>query len=156
MAITLKEALEERGICYDSSLSNHAQDIAFYNTEELCESLGFILKHIVRLDIEIPANDYSSNGYPIANGITSGGNKMKYGNEYRIYFDTTYNMPDKLLKRLQNDTKNRITGSRFIEACTHLGFQHGIVQNKRQICSNIVSIFSSTKEIDAFNYGLRL
>lgn len=154
--MTLKDELSKRGIQYNSSLSNHAQDIYFNNTEELCECLGFILSHINRLDMEIPEDIQSSIGYPIANGVTSGGNKMKYGSEYRMYFDTINKMPKQLLNRLQKDCKNRITGSRFIESCSYLGFKHGSSQNKAQIKKNILSIFNSIDEINAFNYGLRL
>lgn len=156
MVITLKDELSKRGIVYNSSLSNRAQDIYFDSTEELCECLGFILSHINRLDMEIPDEMQSPIGYPIADGVTSGGNKMKYGSEYRMYFDTTHNMPAQLLSRLQNDSKNRITGSRFIEACSHLGFKHGNSQNKVQIQKNILSIFNSVNEISAFNYGMSL
>ena len=150
------DELRLRGYGYNSQLTNRAQDIFFDNPEELCESLGFILNHIVRFDFEIPANYNPSIGYPIANGTTSGGNPMKYGKEYRIYFDTVYNMPPKLRSRLQDDDQNRITGSFFVEACYYLGFRPGSYQNKSQIQSNILSIFSSSSEQAAFANGLRL
>ena len=153
---TLREELNSRGYGYSSQLTNHAQDIYFDDPEELCESLGFILKHIERFDFEIPENYNPPIGYPIANGTTSGGNPMKYGKEYRIYFDTVRNMPPKLRSRLQNDKQYRITGSFFVEACYYLGFQPGSYQNKSQIQSNILSIFSYTSEQGAFADGLNL
>lgn len=153
---TLGDELNSRGIRYVSQLTNHAQDIYFDNPEELCESLGYILNHIVRFDFEIPANYSPSIGYPIANGTTSGGNPMKYGSEFRIYFDTVRNMPKKLISRLQSDNKKRITGSLFVEACSYLGFQPGSYQNKSQIQEKILSIFSSVSERSAFESGLKL
>lgn len=153
---TLGVELSVRGYRYVSFLSNRAEDIYFDDAEELCESLGFILNHIVRFDFEIPANYNSPIGYPITNGSTSGGNPMKYGREYRIYFDTTNNMPAKLAKRLQKDNQKRITGSLFVEACYHLGFQPGSSQNRKQIQNRIMSIFTSRSEQDAFKHGLHL
>lgn len=153
---TLKEELWARGRVYSSSLTNHADDIFFDNSEELCESLGFIVNHIARFDFEIPANYNPSIGYPITNGTTSGGNPMKYGRQYRIYFDTIVNMPFKLARRLQNDNQNRITGSFFVEACFYLGFIPGSRQNTQQITNTILSIFTSPSEQAAYNNGLIL
>lgn len=154
--LTLKNELRLRGYGYASLLTNHADDIYFDNPEELCESLGFILNHIQRFDFEIPEDYNPSIGYPIVNGTTSGGNPMKYGYQFRIYFNTIRNMPPKLRSRLQNDDQKRITGSFFVEACYYLGFRPGSYQNKSQIQNNILSIFSSTSEQAAFAKGLNL
>ena len=153
---TLKEELWSRGVVYNSTLTSRAQDIIFNDSRELCESLGFIVNHITRFDFEIPANYNPSIGYPITNGTTSGGNPMKYGREYRIYFDTKTNMPLKLAQRLQNDSQIRITGSFFVEACSYLGFTPGSYQNTQQITNKILSIFTSPTEQMAFNHGLTL
>lgn len=153
---TLRSELSARGYRYQSVLSKRAEDIYFDNTEELCESLGFIVKHIVRFDFEIPENFNPTFGYPITDGITSGGNPMKFGRQYRIYFDTIHNMPPKLLDRLQNDNQNRITGSFFVEACYYLGFRTGSYQNFSLIANNINTIFNSSLERNAFTYGQTL
>lgn len=153
---TLKDELRKRGIMYRSSLTNRAEDIFFDDSNELCESLGFIVNHIVRFDFEIPDNYNPPIGYPITNGTTSGGNPMKFGRQYRIYFDTIKNMPPKLLARLQNDNQNRITGSFFVEACYYLGFRVGSHQNLTSIINNVNTIFNSNSERNAFANGQKL
>ena len=153
---TLRDELRARIPSYQSSLSNHAEDIYFDDSVELCESLGFIVSHITRFDFEIPESYNPTVGYPIADGLTSGGNPMKYGRQYRIYFNTVTNMPPKLAGRLQNDNQMRITGSFFVEACSYLGFAPGSYQNTRAIRNNILSLFTSPAEQAAFHYGLTL
>lgn len=153
---TLGEELASRGYSYRSVLGKRAEDIYFDSAEELCESLGFIVTHITRFDIETPQNLNPAAGYPITNGTTPGGLPMKFGSQYRIYFDTTYNMPSKLRGRLQNDNQNRITGSRFVEACLRLGFRAGTWQDRQSIIRNIGAIFNSRSERAAFAAGQRL
>lgn len=153
---TLRQELAYRGYGYQSVLTNHAEDIYFDDVEELCESLGYIVNHIVRFDFEIPKNLNPTMGYPITNGTTSGGNPMKLGRQYRIYFDTINNMPPKLLERLQNDNQNRITGSFFVEACYYLGFRVGSYQDFSLIINNINNIFNSNLERNAFANGQTL
>ena len=54
---------------------------------------------------------------------------MKWGKQYRIYFNSIRNMPVELKGRLQNDDKMRLTGSRFIEAGFYIGFVPGSNQD---------------------------
>lgn len=141
--ITFKQILNERRHYYKSVLSNRAHDIGFDSIEDLCYSLGYILKNISRLDAEIPEHNYSSTpNYKIKDGITTGGFEMKMGPQYRIYLKTIKNIPSSLLTHLQNDNKKRITGSLFIEACIHVGFKHGRTQNNELIISKLKEIFS--------------
>jgi hypothetical protein len=83
---------------------------------------------------------------------------MKWGKQYRIYFDTVRNMPTELLQRLQNDDQNRITGSRFVEACFFVGFAPGsrYNQNMQLIREAIDEIFPNDSEQEAFERGMSL
>lgn len=155
--MTLRDLLADNGIRYASSFSNRAEDIDFDDEEELFEALGYILNHYQRFDFEIP-DDHRMlhNAYPIANGMTAGGNEMKYSGEYRIYFRTIRNMPDKLHRRLQNDNRNRITGSLFIESCYYLGFEPGSTQNEALIETRIHDLTQNDAEEEAFNRGYNL
>lgn len=153
---TLRQELAIRGHRYQSVFSGHAEDIYFNDADELCESLGFIVTHIARFDFETPENLNPTAGYSIANGPTASGHPMKYGRQYRIYFDTTYNMPQKLRGRLQKDNQNRITGSLFVEACSYLGFCPGTWQNRQSIINDINAIFNSKSERAAFAFGRTL
>lgn len=155
--MTLKDELNSRGIKFDSNFTDRAGDIDFDSTEELCESLGYITKHFKRLDSEIPEGSEEKGSYSISDGLTSGGNKMKYGKESRMYFDSTDNMPKKLSQRLQNDDKKRITGSKFLEACSKLGFVNGTAdeQDMKMIQSKIEDVFNSKEEKEAFKKGLK-
>ena len=123
----------------------------------LCYSIGYILRHAQRIDAEIPEEQISEIlrdilSYPIAMGNTSGGNAMKWGKQYRIYFNSIRNMPVELKRRLQNDGKMRITGSRFIEACFYIGFIPGSNQDRDLIFEVMNRIFDN-EEIKYFNAG---
>ncbi|MCM1488156.1 MAG: hypothetical protein NC203_07305 [Firmicutes bacterium] len=155
--VTLKDILRGNGFNYTSAFSYRAEDIYFDDTVELCFALGYILGHYKRFDFEIPEDLPSIPGcYEITNGFTSGGNEMKYSGEYRIYFQTIENIPDKLRERLQNDRQMRMTGSLFIEACACLGFVPGYNQNERAIESNILGLFTHPREQRAFCSGLNI
>lgn len=155
--ITLWRLMNMRGIHYRSSFGGRAEDIIFDSSERVFLSLGYLLSHCRRFEFQIPENDTQTyRSYPIANGKTSGGYIMKQTSQYRIYFDTTRNMPDELYGRLQNDNNRRITGSLFVEACYYLGFVAGVVQDYRNIEMNIRSMIKTTSEEDAFEYGLNL
>ncbi|MCM1222033.1 MAG: hypothetical protein NC548_46935 [Lachnospiraceae bacterium] len=153
--VTLKDVLRNSGVNYTSAFSYRAEDIYFDDTVELCCALGYILGHYKKFDFEIPEDLPQISGcYEITNGDTSGGNEMKYSSEYRIYFQTIENIPDKLRERLQNDRKMRMTGSLFIEACACLGFVPGCDQNACAIQTNILSLFKDQEEQSAFYLGL--
>lgn len=152
--MTLGELMEMRGIPYISIFGNRAEDIYFDNSERIFYSLGFIVNHCHRFEFEIPEERPQTFGsYPITNGVTSGGYTMKQANQYRIYFDTIRNMPKELKGRLQNDNNKRITGSKFIEACYHLGFVAGCNQDTRNIIMNIQQLMTNQAENQAFDMG---
>ena len=155
--ITLRQMMNMRGFRYSSFFGGRAEDIYFDSPEKVFLALGYIISHCRRFEFEIPENDPQTyRSYPIANGLTSGGYTMKQKSQYRIYFDTTDNMPVELFNRLQNDNNRRITGSLFVEACHHLGFVAGVYQDYRNIEMNIRSMIRTPSEEDAFEYGLDL
>jgi len=161
MNMTLREILIQRGYEYESALGNRAEDIYFENVEELCISLGYILRHIRRFDAEIPEDwvhviKRVNPNYPITDGLTVSGHKMKYGPEYRIYFENTRQIPDALSARVQNDRQMRMTGSLFVEACMVLGYVHGSEQDMDLIFATMDEIFTSEVERAAIEEGYNL
>jgi len=78
-----------------------------------------------KIDLESPENHINQTGaYPIADGITSGGHPMKYGDEYRIYIRSLDECPPFLFnerKSAQNPYKARIGGSAAIKAIMEFG-----------------------------------
>ena len=161
--MTLRGEMARRNYSYNTIFGRRAEDIEFETSEEICIALGYILKHVQRIDAEIPRGQNAvlgkiyTNKYIIRPGYTSGGNPMKEGPQYRIYFDTLRNMPQKLRNRLQNDDKMRITGSLFVEACLYIGFQPGsVAQDENMIRHVVTTIFNTKSEIAAFNYGYSL
>lgn len=158
--ITLGRLMSMRGIRYRTEFSSRAVDIIFDSSERIFLSLGFLVNHCKRFEMEIPENETQSfRSYPITDGITTGGYVMKQAPQYRIYFDTDYNMPDELFDRLQNDRRSsviRMTGSLFCEACNHLGFVAGSYQDRRIIDMNIRKLIRTQSEADAYEDGLDL
>lgn len=156
---TLRSVLSQRGYNYESFLDGRAEDIYFKTVNDLCYSIGYILRHARRIDAEIPEKQISEilrviPNYPITMGSTSGGNAMKWGKQYRIYFNSIRNMPVELKRRLQNDDKMRITGSRFIEACFYIGFVPGSNQDRDLIVEVMNKIFDD-EEIKSFKDGYK-
>ena len=144
---TLRDILQTRGYNYKSAFTDRAEDIYFQNINDLCFSLGYILKHIKRIDAEIPEEQIAEllrviPNYPIKKGVTSGGNAMKWAPQYRIYFNSIVNIPNALKDRLQNDTMMRMTGSKFIESCFFIGFLPGSNQDIFLICTSILNLFN--------------
>jgi hypothetical protein len=145
---TLRGVLQTMGYNYKSAFTDRAEDIYFQSINDLCFSLGYILKHIKRIDAEIPEEQIAEllrviPNYPIKKGITSGGNAMKWASQYRIYFNSIVNIPNALKDRLQNDTMMRMTGSKFIESCFFIGFLPGSNQDIFLICTSILKLFNS-------------
>ncbi len=155
--MTLGALMNKRGILYNSVFNQRAQDIEFESSEDIFYSLGFIVNNCQRFEFEIPEDEIQTYmSYPITEGVTSGGYKMKQARQYRIYFKTTLGMPEKLKERLQDDSHRRMTGSRFIEACYYLGFCAGNKQDTRNIIMNIRSLIQDEVEQRAFEEGLNL
>ena len=156
---TLRSVLLQRGYDCQTSFTDRADDICFKTVNDLCYSIGYILRHVRRIDAEIPEERISENlgvipNYPIATNYTSGGNVMKQSIQYRIYFNSIKNMPFELKGRLQNDDKMRLTGSKFIEACFYIGFVPGSNQNINLIFKVMNKIFDD-EEIKFFEYGYK-
>ena len=156
---TLRSVLSQRGYDCQTSFTDRVDDIYFKTVNDLCYSIGYILKHVQRIDAEIPEEQISENlrvipNYPITTNYTSGGNVMKRSRQYRIYFNSIKNMPFELKGRLQNDDKMRLTGSRFIEACFCIGFVSGSNQNIDLIFEKMNKIFDD-EEIKFFEDGYK-
>ena len=156
---TLRSVLSQRGYDYQTSFTDRAEDIYFKTVNDLCYSIGYILKHVQRIDEEIPEEQISEilrviPNYPITTNYTSGGNVMKWSRQYRIYFNSIKNMPFELEGRLQNDDKMRLTGSRFIEACFYIGFVPGSNQDRNLIFEVMNKIFYD-EEIEFFKDGYK-
>lgn len=156
---TLESVLSQRGYGYQTFLTNKAEDIDFKTVNDLCYSIGYILRHVQRIDAEIPEEQISEilrviPNYKITTNNTSGGNVMKWGKQYRIYFNSIKNMPFELKGRLQNDDKMRLTGSKFIEACFYIGFVPGPKQDKKLIFKVMNKIFYD-EEIEFFKDGYK-
>ena len=156
---TLRSVLSQRGYDYQTSFTDRAEDIYFKTVNDLCYSIGYILKHVQRIDAEIPEEQISEilrviPNYPITTNYTSGGNVMKRSRQYRIYFNSIKNMPFELKGRLQNDDKIRLTGSKFIEACFYIGFVPGSNQDRNLIFEVMNEIFDD-EEIEFFEDGYK-
>lgn len=156
---TLRSVLSQRGYGYQTFFTNRAEDIYFKTVNDLCYSIGYILRHVQRIDAEIPEEQISEilrviPNYPITTSYTSGGNVMKWGKQYRMYFNSIRNMPVELKGRLQNDDKMRLTGSRFIEACFYIGFVPGSNQDRDLIFEVMNEIFDD-EEIKFFEDGYK-
>ena len=145
--VTLRSVLLQRGYNYKSFLGGRAEDINFETVNDLCYSIGYILRHVQRIDAEIPEEQIAEllrviPNYPIKKGVSSGGNAMKWAPQYRIYFNSIVNIPNALKDRLQNDTMMRMTGSKFIESCFFIGFLPGSNQDIFLICTSILKLFN--------------
>lgn len=156
---TLRSVLSQRSYGYQTFFTNRAEDIYFKTVNDLCYSIGYILRHVQRIDAEIPEEQISEilrviPNYPITTSYTSSGNVMKWGKQYRIYFNSIRNMPVELKGRLQNDDKMRLTGSRFIEACFYIGFVPGSNQDRDLIFEIMNEIFDD-EEIKFFEDGYK-
>ncbi len=157
--LTLRSVLLQRGYDYETFFTDRAEDIYFKTVNDLCYSIGYILRHVQRIDAEIPKEQISEilrviPNSPITTSYTSGGNAMKWGKQYRIYFNSIRNMPVELERRLQNDDKMRITGSMFIEACFYIGFVPGLNQD-RDLISEVMNEIFDDEEIKSFEDGYK-
>ena len=87
------------------------------------------LKGNCKIDREHSSNLQSTpNSYPISDGITAGGYKKKFGEEYRIYITDITGIPPFLDVELkERGTRNRIGGSAAIKSIMEYG---GLVVGK--------------------------
>ena len=116
------------------------------------------MRNVHRIDAEIPERRDDvlrliCPNYPITEAYTSGGYDMKWGAQFRVYFNTLQNMPLKLLRRVQDDPQMRLSGSAFVESLLYIGFDPGDVQDANLVIAAICEVFDSTSERDAFNSG---
>lgn len=88
-----------------------------------------------------PGQDY----YVITQGETSGGNTMKQGCQFRIYFDRIRNCPSVLSPYLGEGNSSyvkRINKGAFIEDIVeHFGFQFGTYQDVNRIRNCVMERF---------------
>lgn len=90
--------------------------------EEKINVVNF-LRDNCRIDREIPSSQQNRpNAYVIQDGITSGGHRMKFGDQYRIYISDISGIPDFLdLELKERGTKNRIGGTAAIREIMDFG-----------------------------------
>ena len=134
-----------------SILGVRAEDIIFSNDKDFFEAIGYLasLGRVGFFEAEVPNDGREKafqNQFPtqvcrqITQGVTSGGNPMKYGVQYRIYLKSIKNCPQTLKSHLR-DGRNyaaRINKSAFVEKLVEkYGFEfgYGIVQNGNRIRS---------------------
>jgi hypothetical protein len=133
-----------------SILGGRAGDIIFSNDNDFIEAIGYLAspRHVAFFEAEVP-NDGRviafENQFPmqscrqITQGVTSGGNPMKYGVQYRIYLKSMKNCPQTLKSCLgagRNNNVARINKSAFVEKLVeNYGFKFGyrVVQNSTDI-----------------------
>lgn len=154
----LKDALQRSGYPYTTVFTSRANDIDFETPEDLCFALGYILKHAERIDAEIPEgrDDLLRSivpNYPITQSYTVSGNAIKWAAQYRIYFDSTRNMPRELLNCIQNDQFRRLSGSRFVESLLYIGFNPGTIQDEQLIRAAVEEVFVDSMCRQAFERG---
>lgn len=98
-----------------------------------------------------PGQEY----YPIVQGKTSGGNKMKQGCQFRIYFNDIRNCPTVLEDYIgegNNAYCKRINKGKFIEKIVeNYGFQFGHYQDAVLIRDKVLNDFP--QYIDEFDRG---
>ena len=101
-----------------------------------------------------PGQEY----YPITQGETSGGNTMKQGCQFRIYFDRIRNCPEVLEPFLGQGNSayvKRINKGAFIEKIVeHYGFNFGHSQNPADIRRRVEVRYPM--HVDAFDAGYNI
>lgn len=115
--------------------------------EDFCMILGYLATpgRVGFIEAQIPEdrvqefeNYYPGQEYyPITQGETSGGNIMKQGCQFRIYFNNIENCPKVLLPYIGEGNSSyckRINKGRFIEKIIeYYGFKFGYYQNDTEI-----------------------
>lgn len=148
-------------------LGSRALDIDVCD-EDLCTILGYLLSpgRVGLIEAQIPEDrigefrrEYPGQVYyPITQGYTSGGNTMKQGCQFRIYFNNISNCPPVLKGFLGQGTGNyvkRINKGKFIEKIIeNYGFRFGEIQDVNMIRNNVINKFP--KHIAAFEAGYNL
>lgn len=136
--------------------------------EDFCMILGYLATpgRVGFIEAQIPEdrvwefeNCYPDQEYyPITQGETSGGNTMKQGCQFRIYFNNIRNCPAVLVPYIGEGNLaycKRINKGRFIEKIVeHYGFRFGHHQDAIQIRSCVC--VRHPEYIDSFDYGYNL
>jgi len=153
-----------------SALGGSAGDIIFSNNNDFFEAIGYLASpgRVGFFEAEVPSNGrekafekkYPGQNYrQITQGVTSGGNPMKYGVQYRIYLNSIENCPQTLKSHLRDgrDYAARINKSAFVEKLVEkygFKFGYGVVQDSDHILA-IVSANHPLYLAD-FNRGFNL
>ena len=132
-----------------STLGGRAGDIIFSNNNDFFEVIGYLAspRRVGFFEAEVPSNGrekafekkYPGQSYrQITQGVTSGGNPMKYGVQYRIYLNSIENCPQTLKSHLRDgrDYAARINKSEFVEKLVEkygFKFGYGVVQDSAHI-----------------------
>ncbi|MDR1397543.1 MAG: hypothetical protein LBJ14_07410 [Desulfarculales bacterium] len=100
-------------------------DWNYLSTADKDAVIAFLTRNC-KIDLESPAGQVTNQSgvYPIADGTTSGGNPMKYGDEYRIYINSLNNCPPFLqgeCKTAPSPYEARIGGNEAIVAIMRYG-----------------------------------
>jgi len=130
-------------------LDGRAGDIIFSNDNDFFEAIGYLASpgRVDFFEAEVPSGGRTiafqkqfpgQNCRQITQGITSGGNPMKYSVQYRIYLGSIKNCPQTLKSCLGVGRNNvaRINKSAFVEKLVEkygFTFGYGIVQNSADI-----------------------
>lgn len=140
-------------------LGNRALDIDV-SEKEFCLILGYLATpgRVGFIEAQIPedkveefTNNYSEKGYyPITQGETSGGNQMKQGCQFRIYFNNVNNCPCILKPYLGKGNGTyckRINKGKFIEKIIeNFGFRFGHNQDVDLIREKVSRIYPQYME----------
>lgn len=132
-----------------SILGGRAEDIIFSKDNDFFEAIGYLATpgRVSFFEAEVPndgrviafQNQFPGQSYrQITQGVTSGGNPMKYSVQYRIYLNSIKNCPQTLKICLGAGRNNvaRINKSAFVEKLVEeygFKFGYGIVQNSARI-----------------------
>lgn len=132
-----------------SILGDRAEDIIFSNDNDFFEAIGYLAspERVDFFEAEIPSDgrviafqkQFPGQSYrQITQGVTSGGNPMKYSVQYRIYLGSIKNCPQTLKSCLGVGRNNvaRINKSAFVEKLVEkygFKFGYGVVQDSAHI-----------------------
>lgn len=143
--------------------SGHAKNIEYNSLEEFFEAVGYLAtpNRIDSIEAQVPKHKENlfkkelpgQNFYPITEGETTSGDRMKYSIQLRIYLKSTRNAPEVIRNSIVKG--NRINRGLFIELLLkEFGFSVGQNQNSKSIRQKVASKFPNY--INDFDRGYHL